>query len=72
MAVLSFVLCCVFVLCVYVQAEGPSRLQQLKKDTEEIQDIMLDNVIRAGERKERLEELDNRAEELLKHVNTNG
>lgn len=59
------------ILSVGVQAEGETRVKQLQEDVEEIRDIMQENMNRAQERETKLEDLDGRTEELLKHVNMN-
>ncbi|XP_034547863.1 vesicle-associated membrane protein 5 [Notolabrus celidotus] len=44
---------------------GKSRLQQAQEDAEQVKDIMLDNMNKAGERAGKLDDLDDRADELL-------
>lgn len=43
---------------------GKSRLQQTQEDVEEVKEIMLDNMAKANERSGKLEDLEDRAEEL--------
>ncbi|XP_061674018.1 vesicle-associated membrane protein 5 isoform X1 [Syngnathoides biaculeatus] len=45
---------------------GKSRLQQVQEDAEEVKDIMLDNLNKAEERSEKLGDLEDRADELLR------
>uniref|UniRef100_A0A3Q3WHH5 V-SNARE coiled-coil homology domain-containing protein n=1 Tax=Mola mola TaxID=94237 RepID=A0A3Q3WHH5_MOLML len=45
--------------------EGRSRLQQAQEDVEEVTVIMLDNLNKANERGVKLEDLEDRADELL-------
>lgn len=47
---------------------GKSRLQQAQEDVEEVKDIMLDNLKKADERSGKLEDLEDRAEQLLAKV----
>ncbi|KAB5528289.1 hypothetical protein PHYPO_G00138560 [Pangasianodon hypophthalmus] len=46
--------------------KGESRVQQLQEDVEEVRVIMQDNIEKAREREGKLEELDERAESMLK------
>ncbi|XP_060763582.1 vesicle-associated membrane protein 4-like [Neoarius graeffei] len=46
--------------------KGESQLQQVQENVEEVQTIMQENFTRVGEREGKLEELDDRAEILLK------
>lgn len=50
------------------QQDGKSRLQQAQEDVEEVTDIMLDNLNKANERGVKLEDLEDRADELLEKV----
>lgn len=50
------------------QENGKSRLQQAQEDVEEVKDIMLDNLNKADERSGKLEDLEDRAEQLLAKV----
>ncbi|CAN9512848.1 unnamed protein product [Ophioblennius macclurei] len=45
--------------------DGKSRLQQVQEGAEEVRVIMLDNMNKVDERGEKLENLEDRAEELL-------
>lgn len=44
---------------------GRSRLQRAQEDVEEVKDIMLDNLKKADERSGKLEDLEDRADQLL-------
>lgn len=50
------------------QENGKSRLQQAQEDVDEVKVIMLDNLNKADERSGKLEELEDRAEDLLEKV----
>lgn len=50
------------------QENGKSRLQQAQEDVEEVKDIMLDNLKKADERSGKLEDLEDRADQLLAKV----
>lgn len=50
------------------QQNGKSRLQQAQEDVEEVKDIMLDNLKKADERSGKLEDLEDRADQLLAKV----
>lgn len=54
--------------CLCVQEEQQSLLQNLHQDLEDVVVVMQENVRKARERGENLEELDHRADELLKCV----
>lgn len=58
-------------VCVCVQENGQSRLQQAQQDVEEVREIMLDNLNKASEREGKLGELENRADQLLEQVKKN-
>lgn len=58
----------VTVPCVIFGQNGKSRLQQAQDDVEAVKDIMLDNLKKADERSERLDDLGDRADELLEKV----
>uniref|UniRef100_A0A8C4NQ27 V-SNARE coiled-coil homology domain-containing protein n=1 Tax=Dicentrarchus labrax TaxID=13489 RepID=A0A8C4NQ27_DICLA len=45
-----------------------SRLQQAQEDVEEVKVIMLDNLSKADERGDKLDDLEGRADELLEKV----
>lgn len=47
---------------------GKSRLQQAQEDVEEVKHIMLDNLKKADERSGKLEDLEDRADQLLEKV----
>nr|XP_020492055.1 vesicle-associated membrane protein 5-like isoform X1 [Labrus bergylta] len=47
------------------QENGKSRLQQAQDDVEEVKGIMLDNMNKADERGDKLNDLEDRADELL-------
>lgn len=47
---------------------GKSRLQQAQEDVEEVKHIMLDNLKKADERSGKLEDLEDRADQLLAKV----
>lgn len=51
-----------------LQENGKSRLQQAQEDVDEVKVIMLDNLNKADERSGKLEELEDRAEDLLEKV----
>lgn len=56
-------------LCVLTgQENGKSRLQQAQEDVEEVKVIMLDNLNKADERSDKLDDLEGRADELLAKV----
>lgn len=50
------------------QESGKSRLQQAQDDVEEVKVIMLDNLNKADERSGKLEDLEDRADQLLAKV----
>lgn len=50
------------------QENGKSRLQQAQEDVDEVKVIMLDNLNKADERSGKLEELEDRADDLLEKV----
>uniref|UniRef100_A0A3Q3E6Z8 V-SNARE coiled-coil homology domain-containing protein n=1 Tax=Labrus bergylta TaxID=56723 RepID=A0A3Q3E6Z8_9LABR len=50
------------------QENGKSRLQQAQDDVEEVKGIMLDNMNKADERGDKLNDLEDRADELLEKV----
>lgn len=58
----------VTVPCVIFGQNGKSRLQQAQDDVEAVKDIMLDNLKKADERSEKLDDLGDRADELLEKV----
>lgn len=59
----------VTVWCVlFGQENGKNRLQQVQEDVEEVKVIMLDNLNKADERSNKLNELEDRADELLAKV----
>lgn len=47
---------------------GKSRLQQTQEDVDEVRDIMLENLKKADERSGKLEDLEDRADQLLAKV----
>ncbi|XP_051278858.1 vesicle-associated membrane protein 5 [Dicentrarchus labrax] len=49
---------------------GKSRLQQAQEDVEEVKVIMLDNLSKADERGDKLDDLEGRADELLEKSKT--
>ncbi|XP_035514841.1 vesicle-associated membrane protein 5 [Morone saxatilis] len=49
---------------------GKSRLQQTQEDVEEVKVIMLDNLNKADERAGKLDDLEDRADELLEKSKT--
>uniref|UniRef100_A0A3P9J6C5 Vesicle-associated membrane protein 5 n=1 Tax=Oryzias latipes TaxID=8090 RepID=A0A3P9J6C5_ORYLA len=49
----------------WLQENGKNQLQQMQDDVEEVKVIMLDNLQKADERKEKMGNLEDRAEELL-------
>lgn len=53
---------------IFGQENGKSRLQQAQDDVEAVKDIMLDNLKKADERSEKLDDLGDRADELLEKV----
>lgn len=56
-------------LCVlFGQENGKNRLQQAQEDVEEVKVIMLDNLNKADERAGKLDDLEDRADELLAKV----
>lgn len=50
------------------QENGKSRLQQAQEDVEEVTIIMVDNLNKAEERSGKLDDLENRADDLLEKV----
>lgn len=54
----------------WLQENGKNQLQQMQDDVEEVKVIMLDNLQKADERKEKMGNLEDRAEELLEQVRT--
>lgn len=50
------------------QENGKSRLQQTQEEVEEVKIIMLDNLNKADERSGKLEDLEDRADQLLAKV----
>lgn len=56
---------------VCAQEKGKGQLQQLQEDADQVVVIMQKNFNKVGEREEKLEELDKRADALLKSVNMN-
>lgn len=50
------------------QENGRSRLQRAQEDVEEVKGIMLDNLNKASERSGKLEDLEDRADQLLAKV----
>lgn len=53
---------------IFGQENGKSRLQQAQDDVEAVKDIMLDNLKKADERSDKLDDLGDRADELLQKV----
>lgn len=56
------------VTVLFGQENGKSRLQQAQEDVEEVRVIMLDNLNKADERSGKLDDLEDRADELRAKV----
>lgn len=54
--------------CIYIQDEKQNLLPKIKQNVEDVQAILQENMERANDRYENLDELDERADKLLAYV----